>query len=518
MISKIRYIIIIMIMASIPIGVFAINLNTFTILLTNFNNSKTVLETAKILSQIKINNKESETILNRFKANNKSKYQNEIMVFSRSEDKLSDAYNLVQAYYYLYGNDYWYKIMVSRISNKLILSKTNDTLLKSIFINENFDLFVKNVGYVSKQMYKYHEILSSLLSMYKWKIKDIYASMQKALKDKDYDSFLKNYKILSIINKYPNVKKAIGLDYRLPQIESLDFQNLNAGAVEIFKYFPKLFYDLYNKNLKKAKEDFQNGMYSDTINILTSLIKISDNATNLLSDSQKDNLQSMLTKATAVRNFILGISDLYLKIQRANNWEDFKNILNNIYKDFDTSYIVYFDHAFINGKLTIIFKDYKKNISNYMKIKQDNGEEILPNIISLYNETELIISKIQYNDVLKDKLADLSKYFKDYIQEKKKKKSKDENILISSIVVSTIILTIILLWLFLPITSKANFFSMIGMNKTALSILQKHLVREAENPKYHLTIGEIYEKLKRNKEAEYHYRIAMQYYKERRQK
>ncbi len=55
---------------------------------------------------------------------------------------------------------------------------------------------------------------------------------------------------------------------------------------------------------------------------------------------------------------------------------------------------------------------------------------------------------------------------------------------------------------------------MIGMKKTALSIMQKHITKEAGNPQFHLTLGEIYEKLGRQNEAEYHYKIAMEYFKE----
>ncbi len=43
-------------MASIPLSILAIDFNTLTVLLTNFNNTKALLETAKILSQLKFDN------------------------------------------------------------------------------------------------------------------------------------------------------------------------------------------------------------------------------------------------------------------------------------------------------------------------------------------------------------------------------------------------------------------------------------------------------------------------------
>jgi predicted Zn-dependent protease len=78
---------------------------------------------------------------------------------------------------------------------------------------------------------------------------------------------------------------------------------------------------------------------------------------------------------------------------------------------------------------------------------------------------------------------------------------------------SVLVGVLIFLWIFLSPVSKANLFMMLGMKKTALSTMQKHITQEAENPQFHLTLGEIYEKIGRNKEAEYHYKIAMEYFK-----
>jgi tetratricopeptide (TPR) repeat protein len=132
---------------------------------------------------------------------------------------------------------------------------------------------------------------------------------------------------------------------------------------------------------------------------------------------------------------------------------------------------------------------------------------------SLYNKSELIKSKIRYNDILKDAFNDLSAYLKQFIQEDAKKKSKKEMVMVSSISISVLIGVLIFLWAFLSPVSKANLFMMLGMKKTALNIMQKHIAQEAENPQFHLTLGEIYEKIGRNKEAEYHYKIAMEYFK-----
>ncbi len=502
-------------MASIPVCIFAINLNTLTTLLTNFNNTKTLLETAKILSQLHLEDEKSIKLIEKFKVDNRKLYQQEITIFSRSEKHLNDAYNLIQAYYYLYGKDYWYKVMLKRITNKLLLSKINEPLLKSIFINENFDLLMKNLDYVSKELYKYNEIISSLLSMYRWKIEDIYKNMQEFLKEKKYDEFIINYEKLKNLDEHENIKKAIGVDFKLPNIDNINLEDSTLKSVEIFKYFPQLFEKVYKKSLAKAKDSFQKGRYSDTINILTNLIAVTKEASNLLTSSQISELQNMLTKSKAVRDFVLGISNLYLEIQRANSWTDFKNIMDDIYSDFDTSYIIYFDHAFINGKLTIIFRDYKNALTYYIKIKKDSGEDILKNMTSLYNESQLLISKIKYNDMLKDNFEDLSRYLKEYIKSDNEKRAGQKRIFVSSITVSTIIIVIVLLWIFLPPIQKANFFLLLRMNKTALSIMQKHLIKEAENPHFHLTLGEIYERMGRENEAEYHYKIAMQYFKER---
>jgi hypothetical protein len=302
---EIKYIIVIFIMASIPMSIFAINLNNFELLLTNFNNTKVVLETAKLFSQLNLKDKSSKETIKKFKLNNKKRYQDEIMTFSRSEKKLNDAYNLIQTYYYLYGKDYWYKIMVNRISNKLILSKVKDQLLKSVFINENFDLLVKNLDYVSKKMYEYDNIITSLLPMYKWKVQEIYNSMQDSLKNKKYDKFVENYKILKALDKYPKIKNGIGANFTLPILDYTDFSNISPEATTIFKYFPKLFKDVYEKNLSKAKEDFQKGMYTDTIKILNYLINITNYASNVVSEDQRTELQNMLVKTKSVKNFIL---------------------------------------------------------------------------------------------------------------------------------------------------------------------------------------------------------------------